>query len=157
MFDIGFWELVTIAIIGIVVVGPEKLPEVVRTIMATVRKFRRMFDDVKGDIERELHLDDIRRQVQEADIQEHIRKLNQSVIDAGKEFHESGKDLLHDIDHAVNQIDSEESPNSEDPSENKEISSMHDTLPAADDFFAEPDPGQHADTGIEPPKNNTTP
>lgn len=81
MFDIGFWELATIAIIGIVVVGPDRLPEVVRTIALYIRKIRRAFDSVKGDIERELDLDDLRREMHDLDMQEHIRKLNQSVMD----------------------------------------------------------------------------
>ena len=79
MFDIGFWELVFIAVIGIVVVGPKRLPEVVRTIAVLVRKARRMFSDVKADIERELDLNDMRRIVREADMEEHIRQLNASV------------------------------------------------------------------------------
>lgn len=98
MFDIGFWELAFIAIIGIVVVGPKRLPEVVRTIAIVLRKARRMFSDVKADIERELDLDDMRRIVREADMEEHIRQLNQSVMDAESDVRTGGKALLRDID-----------------------------------------------------------
>ncbi|MDO5091533.1 MAG: Sec-independent protein translocase protein TatB [Cardiobacteriaceae bacterium] len=98
MFDIGFWELAFIAIIGIVVVGPKRLPEVVRSVAIVLRKARRMFSDVKADIERELDLDDMRRIVREADMEEHIRQLNQSVIDAESDVRASGKALLRDID-----------------------------------------------------------
>ena len=98
MFDIGFWELVFIAVIGIVVVGPKRLPEVVRTIAVLVRKARRMFSDVKADIERELDLDDMRRIVREADMEEHIRQLNASVMDMDQEVRGTGKALLRDID-----------------------------------------------------------
>ncbi|SUO97218.1 Sec-independent protein translocase protein TatB [Suttonella ornithocola] len=105
MFDIGFWELVTIAIIGIVVVGPDKLPEVVRKVMATVRKFRRMFDDVKHDIERELEIDEMRRYVEETDIQEHIRKLNQSVIDGEKGIKTEGKAILDSLDKEIKSVE----------------------------------------------------
>lgn len=98
MFDIGFWELAFIAIIGIVVVGPKRLPEVVRSVAVVMRKARRMFSDVKADIERELDLDDMRRIVREADMEEHIRQLNQSVMDAGEDVRNSGKNLLRDID-----------------------------------------------------------
>lgn len=98
MFDIGFWELAFIAVIGIVVVGPKRLPEVVRSIAIVLRKVRRMFSDVKADIERELDLDDMRRIVREADMEEHIRQLNQSVLDAESEVRDSGKALLRDID-----------------------------------------------------------
>lgn len=167
MFDIGFWELVTIAVIGIVVVGPDKLPEVVRTVMGTVHKFRRMFNDVKGDIERELHLDEMRRQVEEADINEHIRQLNQSVLEAEKNAREGGKKLLDDIDRAANQTaedgyfeDGEgeyakQPPlfQTQKPQEEKEEDFFAEPeTPPAEDFFAEPDPETHAETGIETPK-----
>lgn len=98
MFDIGFWELTFIAVIGIVIVGPHRLPEVVRTVTAMVRKMRRMFSDVKADIERELDLDDMRRIVREVDMEEHIREINKSVMDMDGEVRSSGKALLHDID-----------------------------------------------------------
>uniref|UniRef100_UPI00260B129F Sec-independent protein translocase protein TatB n=1 Tax=uncultured Cardiobacterium sp. TaxID=417619 RepID=UPI00260B129F len=61
MFDIGFSELVVLGVIGIVVIGPQRLPEVVRTAVITVRKIRRAFSDVRADIERELDLDDMRK------------------------------------------------------------------------------------------------
>lgn len=98
MFDIGFSELVFIAIIGIVVVGPKRLPEVVRSVAVVLRKARRMFSDVKADIERELDLDEMRRMVREADMEAHIRELNQSVMDMDEEVRGSGKALLRDID-----------------------------------------------------------
>ncbi len=104
MFDIGFWELLVIAVIGIVVVGPDRLPEVVRTIMVLVRKARRMFQDVKQDIENELDLDDLRRTMRETEIDEHIRKLNRSVMDAGLDVQNSGKSLLNSIDDDVEEI-----------------------------------------------------
>ena len=98
MFDIGFSELVFIAIIGIVVVGHKRLPEVVRSVAVVLRKARRMFSDVKADIERELDLDEMRRMVREADMEAHIRELNQSVMDMDGEVRGSGKALLRDID-----------------------------------------------------------
>ncbi|UJF23995.1 Sec-independent protein translocase protein TatB [Suttonella sp. R2A3] len=85
MFDIGFWELATIAIIGIVVVGPDRLPEVVRTIAIYLRKLRRTFHNVKSDIEHELDLDNLRSQIHDLDVEDHIKKLNQSVMDMDRE------------------------------------------------------------------------
>lgn len=105
MFDIGFWELVLIAVIGIVVVGPDKLPEVVRSIMVMVRKVQRMFSDVRGDIERELHLDEVRKSVEAEELQEHIRKLNQSVLNADTQVRSEGKKLLQEIDAEVKAVE----------------------------------------------------
>lgn len=57
MFDIGFWELVVIAVIALLVVGPERLPELVRETGRWVRAARRFVTDTRYQIERELDLD----------------------------------------------------------------------------------------------------
>ena len=61
MFDIGFLELAIIAVVGLIVIGPERLPEVARTVGTWVGKFRRFVSSVKSDIERELRQDEIRK------------------------------------------------------------------------------------------------
>ncbi len=58
MFDIGFWELVVIAVIGLLVVGPERLPGFAREIGRWVRKLRRLTGDARREIQRELQWDE---------------------------------------------------------------------------------------------------
>ena len=60
MFDIGFWELTTIAVIALLVIGPDKLPGVARTTGKWVGRARRFVTDVKADIDRELKQEEIR-------------------------------------------------------------------------------------------------
>lgn len=60
MFDIGFWELTTIAVIALLVIGPDKLPGVARTAGKWVGRARRFVTDVKTDIDRELKQEEIR-------------------------------------------------------------------------------------------------
>lgn len=146
MFDIGFWELVTIGVIGIVVVGPDKLPEVVRSGVKTVRKVRRMFDDVKQDIERELDIDEMRRMVHEADMEEHIRKLNQSVMDATKKIEKNGKSLLDDIDREITEQDTQRITKADIVNDRMAAQPLHDT-PIFDEHF--PNPESERETGIE--------
>ena len=100
MFDIGFSELVVLGVIGIVVIGPQRLPEVVRTAVITVRKIRRAFSDVRADIERELDLDDMRKILHEADMKAHINKLNQDIMNLDKGARELGDDIKTDLEHA---------------------------------------------------------
>ncbi len=100
MFDIGFSELVVLGVIGVVVIGPQRLPEVVRTAVITVRKIRRAFSDVRADIERELDLDDMRKILHEADMKAHINKLNQDIMDLDKGAREFGEDIKSDLEHA---------------------------------------------------------
>ena len=63
MFDIGFSELVVIAVITLVVVGPERLPETVRSISLWIGRIKQMFSTAQKDLENEVGMDDIRRQL----------------------------------------------------------------------------------------------
>lgn len=61
MFDIGFWELVVIAVIALVVFGPEKLPQFARRAGYWIGRIRRQVNDVRSEIEREIAFDEMRR------------------------------------------------------------------------------------------------
>ena len=64
MFDIGFLELAIIAVVGLIVIGPERLPEVARTVGTWVGRFRRFVTTVKADIDRELRQEEIRKAIE---------------------------------------------------------------------------------------------
>jgi sec-independent protein translocase protein TatB len=66
MFDVGFSELALIALVALIVLGPEKLPGVARTVGALVRRARSSWQNVKGEIERELAADELRKNLEEA-------------------------------------------------------------------------------------------
>ena len=59
MFDVGFWELAIIAVIALLVIGPERLPKAARTAGLWVGRARRMVTDVKADIAREIREGDL--------------------------------------------------------------------------------------------------
>ncbi|MDN3987793.1 Sec-independent protein translocase protein TatB [Zwartia vadi] len=61
MFDISFTELLVIGVIALVVIGPERLPKVARTIGHLVGRAQRYVSDVKTDIQREVELDELRK------------------------------------------------------------------------------------------------
>lgn len=61
MFEIGFGELVVIAVVALLVVGPERLPGLARTAGLWLGKGRRMIAQVKAEVDRELQLEDIRQ------------------------------------------------------------------------------------------------
>ena len=77
MFDVGFAELFLLALIGLVVLGPERLPAVARTVGGFVRKARASWISLRNTIQVELN---------EADITEPIKQ-------ATEEFKQIGKDL----------------------------------------------------------------
>jgi len=60
MFEIGFWEMVLVGIVGLLVFGPEKLPRVARETALWVRKARSMVSSVKQEIDQELQVQDLR-------------------------------------------------------------------------------------------------
>ncbi|ROO31922.1 Sec-independent protein translocase protein TatB [Salinisphaera japonica] len=66
MFDIGFWELSVLAVIGLIVLGPERLPVVARTMGRWVGQAKHYMSALTSELEREVKADDIRREVREA-------------------------------------------------------------------------------------------
>ena len=69
MFDIGFSELMVIGLVALIVIGPERLPRVARTLGHLAGRLQRYVTDVKADINREVELDELRKMkdsVQEA-------------------------------------------------------------------------------------------
>ncbi len=86
MFDIGFWELALIMVVALVVVGPERLPRLARTVGMWVGKGRQILMSVKADIDRELKAEELKKMLDERnrlpEIHEFVDDLN---ADVGKE------------------------------------------------------------------------
>ncbi len=81
MFDIGFAELLLIGVVGLLVVGPEQLPGAVRTVLAWVNRFRRSFDQIRTEVQRELHNDEIMQKLkaESQQLEQQVRETTQSV------------------------------------------------------------------------------
>ena len=77
MFDIAFSEMMVIAAIALIVIGPEKLPRVARTLGHLIGRMQRYVNDVKSDIQREVELDELRK-LKES-VEESARSIEQSV------------------------------------------------------------------------------
>jgi sec-independent protein translocase protein TatB len=60
MVDIGFWELIIIAIVALLVIGPQRLPEVARTLGRWFGRIRAFINNVKNDIDHELRTQELR-------------------------------------------------------------------------------------------------
>jgi sec-independent protein translocase protein TatB len=61
MFDVGFWELVLIALVALLVFGPERLPRLVRETSLWIRKARSVVSSAKTEIDRELQLYELKQ------------------------------------------------------------------------------------------------
>ena len=80
MFDVGFWEILLIMILALVVIGPERLPRAARTLGLWVGKGRRYIEGVKSEVEQEFDISEFKRVIhnQEIQLDELKQKVNQS-------------------------------------------------------------------------------
>lgn len=77
MFDIGFTEIFIIGVIALIVIGPERLPRVAKTVGHLFGRMQRYVSDVKADINREIELDELRKL--QSTVQDAARSIEQSV------------------------------------------------------------------------------
>jgi sec-independent protein translocase protein TatB len=77
VFDIGFSELMVIAIVALIVIGPERLPKVARTLGHLFGRMQRYVSDVKADISREMELEELRKL--QSSMEDAARSIEQSV------------------------------------------------------------------------------
>lgn len=91
MFDIAFSELIVVAIVALIVIGPEKLPKLARTVGALMGRAQRYVNDIKSDISNELRFEDIQK------LQNEIHKNTQ----AGSTQYQVGQVIKHEMEEAV--------------------------------------------------------
>ena len=95
MFDIGFSEIVVIAVVALVVIGPERLPKAARTLGHLFGRLQRYVSDVKADINREMELDELRKLQRE--VQGAARDFEQSVSTAANEVKAGVRSVERDL------------------------------------------------------------
>jgi len=79
MFDIGGFELLLIAVVGLLVIGPERLPETLRTLGLWLGRLRRSFTAVKTEIEKEIGMDEVKRQLHNEAVMEEMQRIEREV------------------------------------------------------------------------------
>ena len=95
MFDIGFWEIVLIAVIGLIVLGPERLPVAIRSVMRWVNTVKGMANSVKSEISQELKIHEMNEnlnKVKSQKIADFIPELKQSTDQIKQAFDSSNQD-----------------------------------------------------------------
>ena len=163
MFDFGFTEILLIAVVALLVLGPDKMPAAVRTISLWIGRMRRSFNNIKRDIEKEIGADDIRRQLRNEEIMARFDSTKQQVnktIESVKSQTDSIKDDLNvkkQFDDIVkgpdsgtddDKLEKEETKLAADQpaQETKNTSTEQNDQPVADDSGSEPEkPGKQGD------------
>ena len=110
MLDVGWQELFLIAVITIIVVGPKEIPRVLRTVTVWIRKVKDMareFQSSIDDIAREAELDDIKKQLAEAQDFDIEREIEQTIDPTG-EMSNSIRGIAEPVDEAKSLIEEAE-------------------------------------------------
>jgi sec-independent protein translocase protein TatB len=110
MFDIGFSELLVIGLVALIVIGPEKLPRVARTLGHLMGRLQRYVADVKADINREIEL-------------EELKKMRDSMQQAASNFESSVRTEMTktetELNQSVQQVVEDKPPPEKKPEEAK--------------------------------------
>lgn len=89
MFDIGFSELLLIGVVGLLVLGPERLPGAVRTASLWIGRIRRQFHEIKAEVEREIGADEIRAQLRNEAIMDELRQSREALESSARDIRAS--------------------------------------------------------------------
>jgi sec-independent protein translocase protein TatB len=112
MFDIGFWELSLIAIIGLVVLGPERLPVAIRTVRDWISGVRKFSDSVKTELTEELRIQELHANLKKAE-QADMKNLSPEIAESLKTLQEAAEMVNRpyqlDKDKASEKVSSENS------------------------------------------------
>lgn len=128
MFDIGFSEIVIIAVVALVVLGPEKLPKTAKTLGHLFGRLQRYVSDVKADINREIELDE-------------LRKLQQQVRTAATDIETSMTAAARDVESNVRAVETDLNAaggNANPPVPDAPVSAAVPAAPAGPSATAEP-------------------
>ena len=76
MFEIGFPELLVIIFVGLLVVGPEKLPQIIKTLTRSLRAIKSYLIETRSEIEKSVGMDEIRQDLHNEEIMEDLKENN---------------------------------------------------------------------------------
>jgi len=90
MFDIGFSEIIVCTIVGLIVIGPERLPEAVRTVGLWVGRIKRSLRETREELERQVGMEDVRKQLHTEEMMRTLADM-QEEIDTALNYERMGK------------------------------------------------------------------
>jgi len=116
MFDIGFWELLLISVIGLVVLGPERLPVAIRTIKGWISGVKSFSNSVKTELSEELRIQELHANLKKAE-QSNLENLSPEVAESLKTLKQAAEDVYHPY---KNKSGDDKNTESSEPSDKKE-------------------------------------
>tara|TARA_R110002049_G_scaffold42984_4_gene127393 strand:+ start:412 stop:846 length:435 start_codon:yes stop_codon:yes gene_type:complete len=98
MFDIGFLELILVGIIGLIILGPERLPVAARTLGKWVGRARKMVNQFTQEIDKEIEIEELKKQLKKQgesfDINKDVKQIQETVSQALKEAEQDAESEL---------------------------------------------------------------
>ncbi|OKY27013.1 MULTISPECIES: Sec-independent protein translocase protein TatB [Thalassotalea] len=94
MFDIGFWELLVISVIGLVVLGPERLPVAIRTVSDWIKGVKSFSRNVQNEISQELRIQELHADLKKAE-QSKFEDISPEVAKSLKSLKEAAESVQH--------------------------------------------------------------
>lgn len=88
MFDIGFWEIVVISVIGLIVLGPERLPVAIRTVRGWISGVKQISHNIKTELSEELRIHELHSNLKKAE-QQNMQNLTPEVAESVKSLQEA--------------------------------------------------------------------
>ena len=102
MFDIGFWELTVIAVMGLIVLGPERLPTAIRSIRGWIKNIKQFSSSVQTELKEELRIHELHENLKKAEqqglknlapeLQESVDSLKAAAQDATRPYAKDAAD-----------------------------------------------------------------
>lgn len=84
MFEVGFTEILLLAVVALLVLGPQQLPGAVRSTASMIARLKRAVGDVRSELERELDADEIRRQIHNDEVMRALKDGRDGVRDLSR-------------------------------------------------------------------------
>lgn len=109
----GIAELFVIAIVGLLVIGPEKLPETIKTCLVWFGRIKRMLNDTRTELELQLGVDDIRRDIHNEEVMSSLKALKEATEEAEKATLIAGNTVKNQLSDANQAIQSALEPEDE--------------------------------------------
>jgi len=146
MFDVGFSEIVVIAVVALIVIGPERLPKTARMLGHLFGRLQRYVNEVKADINREMELDELRR-------------LQREVKGAASEIQQSMRSVATDFQSGIKGVEQQLNETASDAAPPPSVSEIPRTTSAGppQDASHSPAAGVGADLPEEAPRQPSLP
>jgi sec-independent protein translocase protein TatB len=95
MFDIGFAELIIIAVVGLLVIGPERLPATIRTASLWLNRIKRGFNHIKQEVQQEIHNDGVMQELRKTgeQLKKETQGLGQDIQNATESLSEPAPEV----------------------------------------------------------------